>query len=280
MAIQSLPERTQPSRPTKVDPNNARDCQQQWLQVVFDPSSKTEQRGQCYQGWGQQPPLSSSSHAQIVAHQHRVQQFACQLSNETRYRYLNMIPVPLPLPTVGTRLEFLPRDVLNRICEYVDYEKLIWLYQESRTLNRIIDPQLAPYATKLSFVLQAERYFPQHYGAKPPNLGCYMCSKVLPASFFASNQPLQARLQNKPEEEQSVVNLRRFCIDCGIQCGCHCPGGEINTRTGDRFWLCNCLRMLSDKTTDCMTCGAFSPSAPRRRRERLSLDIRAPPTTR
>ncbi|OTB04418.1 hypothetical protein M426DRAFT_11567 [Hypoxylon sp. CI-4A] len=213
------------------------------------------------------------------SHESRVQWFACQLSKATLRRYLSSVvvvttvarptPMPMPLPRGGARLELLPQDVIDRICSYVPYEDLLRLHQESAALQRVVNPHLASHDSKLSFVLRAERDFPQHRRAR--NLGCYMCFRVLPADFFASNQALQAKLRAAPEDAQVIVNLRRFCIYCGIQSGCHSAGDELNTRGGGRLWLCDCLRVLDGRTPGCKECKALCPLIPRGSDDFMSL---------
>ncbi|KAI2630314.1 hypothetical protein GGS26DRAFT_105690 [Hypomontagnella submonticulosa] len=208
-----------------------------------------------------------------LAHESRVQWFACQLSKDTLRQYLNFIRVPLPLQRGSSSLDILPQDIIDRICRYIPYENLLWLYQESKSLHRIIDPHLAPHETKLSLVLRAERDYPKHYdppARRLPGLGCFMCYRVLPVSVFAKHQTRQALLRTLPSEEQSVIHLRRFCIPCGIQSGCHVAGDELNTRTGERYWLCDCLCVLSDATPGCGNCSALCPLAPKGSRERMS----------
>ncbi|KAI8961984.1 hypothetical protein F5Y11DRAFT_324281 [Daldinia sp. FL1419] len=192
---------------------------------------------------------------------------ANRLSRETLCQYHNTITVPLPLSKGGCHLEVLPQDLIDRISQYVPYENLIYLSWVSKRLNKMVDPQLAPYETKLSFVLRAERDFYRHYTSnanKPPNLGCYMCHKVLPAGVFAFNQPLQAGVYGSMLDEPVVVNLRRFCLMCGIQMGLHKSGDEIITRTGERYWICKCKFILSEKTTSCRSCGMPSYLRPRK----------------
>ncbi|KAI1077406.1 hypothetical protein F5B20DRAFT_274492 [Whalleya microplaca] len=190
----------------------------------------------------------------------RAQWLSRQLSMKTLRQYLQVIAVPFPIPKGGTRLELLPQNILNRISQFVPYEQLIWLSQECRALRMLINPQLAPYETKLSFVLRAERDFHKHYDSKPPNQGCYMCCQVLPAGWFASNQALQAFLRNSLSERQPVIHLRRFCIRCGIKSGCHGPGDYLITRTGERLWICDCTQIRSvEQVSNCNVCGAICP---------------------
>ncbi|KAI1089884.1 hypothetical protein F5B19DRAFT_465469 [Rostrohypoxylon terebratum] len=232
--------------------------QPQWLQVMTNQTHRASH-------YLRPPSFSRPILEEIINHDTLVDLFASQLSAGIQERYRDKISVTLPLPRNGARLEILPQNVLNRICSYIPYEHLLWLYQENRALHKKIDPYLAPYETRASFVLRAERDFYQHYSAKPPNLGCYDCTRVLPAAFFASNQPLQALLRATPLDEETVVNLRRFCIYCGIQSGCHSPGDELNTRTGGRFWICECLYILDDATPGCKDCKARCPLVPRGR---------------
>ncbi|KAI5864837.1 hypothetical protein GGS23DRAFT_595529 [Durotheca rogersii] len=224
----------------------------------------------------QLPRLAAISEASALSHAGRVERLAGRLKKGTRRRYLEAIG--------AARLELLPQSVLDRICRHVPYERLLWLYQQSRALRRHVDPHLAPHETKLSFVLRAERDYPQHRLSAPPNLGCYMCHRVLPAALFASNQPLQALLRApfpdpgpgpsprpRPTPPQVVVNLRRFCIRCGIQSGCHLPGDSLITRTGYQFWLCRCFRILDDHVPHCKDCRAVCPFAPQPRTRRPPL---------
>ncbi|KAI0882228.1 uncharacterized protein GGS22DRAFT_170502 [Annulohypoxylon maeteangense] len=255
MAIQNEKERP------KAVYNKARTEQyrrRQWLQVISNQIPRVTQDIK-------QEPFVVEPVRPSLDHESYVQLFACQLSKKIAEQYLDVISVPLPLPKNGTRFELLPQNIIDRICSYVPYENLLWLYQQSRALHRIIDPHLAPYETKASFTLRAERDFPQHYNAKPPNLGCYTCSRVLTAAIFATNQPLQALLRLTSSDEEMVVNLRRFCIYCGIHSGCHKPGDELSTRTGGRFWICDCLYILDDATPGCKGCKARCPLVPRGR---------------
>ncbi|KAI2472604.1 hypothetical protein F4781DRAFT_344692 [Annulohypoxylon bovei var. microspora] len=247
---------------------NEQYSRRQWLQVISNQIPRAVQIP------SQPLLLPALIRPPLKVDDNCVQWFACQLSKGTARQYLNAISVPLPIPKDGTRLELLPQNIIDRICGYIPYENLLWLYQESRALHRMIDPHLAPYETRASFVLRAERDFFQHYSAKPPNLGCYTCSRVLPAGMFASNQPLQALLRATPLDEEMIVNLRRFCVYCGIQSGCHNPGDELNTRVGGRFWLCDCLNILADVTPGCKDCGARCPLVPRGR-VRLAASFRS-----
>ncbi|KAI2603974.1 uncharacterized protein GGS25DRAFT_506347 [Hypoxylon fragiforme] len=239
------------------------------LQYVLNyDRNPTQAESQLLQLPRQNDPHSSWIQTPHPAHSRQVQRVAYQLSKKTLSQYLDVTPAPLPLPRFGAHLESLPQNVLDRICSYVPYEHLLTLYQLSKTLHRVVNPYLAPYDTILSFVLRAERDFEKHY-KNEQFLGCYMCYKVLPASLFAVDQPLQALLRVSPFDEQSLVNLRRFCILCGVKWGCHSPGKELTTRTGERFWICDCFHVHNDGTPGCKECKAPSPleqRGPRRRK--------------
>ncbi|KAF3057225.1 hypothetical protein GL218_06121 [Daldinia childiae] len=189
---------------------------------------------------------------------------ANRFSKRTLRQYLNTITVPLPLSKGVCHLEILPQDIINKISQYIPYENLIYLSWASKVLNKLVDPRLAPHETKLSFVLRAERDFYRHYSIRPSNLGCFMCYKILPASIFAIDQPLQAELSTSAVSRPVVVNLRRFCIRCGIQSGLHKPGDELLTRIDDRFWICDCLYVQGEKTLVCRSCGVMCYLRPRR----------------
>ncbi|KAI1400601.1 hypothetical protein F4819DRAFT_460911 [Hypoxylon fuscum] len=259
MAIQSELERAQFSSPTNTKTENDHRYQQQWLQLVTSPDLRAAQWKEKEQYSRRELLVGAQSPVPNVAHEHRVQWWACQLSKENLRKYLNFIPTSPPLLTGCSRFETLPQDILGKICRYVPYEDLLRLYQLSKTLHVIINPHLAPYETIISFVLRAERDFRQHYRRNPPNSGCYMCYRVLPAEVFARDQVQQARIRTSPFEEQSVVNLRRFCICCGIQSGCHGRGDSLITQTGIQYWLCDCLHVLGEKTSGCGDCRMLCP---------------------
>ncbi|KAI1392699.1 uncharacterized protein F4822DRAFT_138348 [Hypoxylon trugodes] len=263
MAIQSEIERHQSSSmTTNYQTKNEQNYQRHWLQLISNQPLETAPIPN-------QPLLVPVSNLiTIPSHEDRVQWFACRLSKRFIHQYLNVMPVQLPLLRGNCHLELLPQDIIDRICRYVPYEDLISLYRLSRTMNQVIDPQLAPHETKLSFVLRAERDFPQHFtktkvNPNSPRLGCYMCFRVLSGDVFDSDQPVQALLRTSLSDEQVIVNLRRFCIPCGIQSGCHNPGDKLVTRNGGRYWICDCLNVLDDKTAGCKNCRTLCPLSPR-----------------
>ncbi|XXH05697.1 hypothetical protein Hte_012132 [Hypoxylon texense] len=256
-----------------LKPQNEQLYQQEWLQLI------TNQAIQAIEPKEHLPPPSAPNQPRNTDYASQAQWFACQLSKRTLRQYLDYIPVPLPLPTGGARLEILPQDVLDRICQHVPYEDLLRLHQQSRTLHARVDPHLAPYPTKLSFVLRAERDFRRHYERTPPNLGCYMCHRVLPAGLFAIRQARQALLRPSfpptvavtgvaggPQgpQIQTVVNLRRFCIACGVRTGCHGRGDALVSQTGAQYWLCECPRVHPERAPGCGDCRMFCPIVVRR----------------
>ncbi|OTB19495.1 hypothetical protein K445DRAFT_8529 [Daldinia sp. EC12] len=190
-----------------------------------------------------------------------------RLSKRTLCQYLNAITAPLALPQGRSHLEYMPQDIINRISQYVPYENLIYLSWVSKSLYGMVDPYLAPHETKLAFVVRAERDFYRHYSGLYPNLGCFMCFKVLPAGLFACDQPLRAELRTSAMDEPVVVDLRRFCVGCGIQLGLHKAGEEFTTRTGGRFWICNCLCILGEQELVCKGCSAVCQLKPKKTRD-------------
>ncbi|KAI0847085.1 hypothetical protein F5Y00DRAFT_125591 [Daldinia vernicosa] len=192
---------------------------------------------------------------------------ANRFSKRTLRQYLSTIAVPLPLSKGACHLEILPQDIIDQISQYIPYENLIYLSWVSKALNKMVNPRLAPHETKLSFVLRAERDFYRHYSSTPSSLGCFICYKVLPASVFAIDQPLQAEVRSSAlggTTTTTVVNLRRFCIGCGIQSGLHKPGDELITRIDSRFWICDCLYTHGERTLVCRGCGVMCYLMPRR----------------
>ncbi|KAI0103427.1 hypothetical protein F4814DRAFT_96892 [Daldinia grandis] len=187
-----------------------------------------------------------------------------RFSKRTLRRYLDTITVSLPLSKGVCHLEILPKDIINQISQYVPYENLIYLSWASKALNKMVDPHLAPHETKLSLVLRAERDYYRHYSLKPSSLGCFICYKILPASVFAIDQPLQAELCTSASSEPVVVNLRRFCIGCGIQSGLHKPGDELTTRIDSQFWICDCLCIHGETTLVCRSCGVMCYLRPKK----------------
>ncbi|KAI4863382.1 hypothetical protein F4820DRAFT_471569 [Hypoxylon rubiginosum] len=258
-----------------LKPKNEQIYQQEWLQLITSQAPQAiDPNKNIYYTKQESPPLPTSNDIRNTDHASQVQWFACQLSKKTLRQYLDRTAMPLPLPTGGARLEILPQDVLDRICRHVPYEDLLRLYQQSRALHRRVDPHLAPYPTKLSLVLRAERDFRKHHarGAAPPNLGCYMCHRVLPPGLFAIRQARQALVVVRPpvavavagHRHQTVVNLRRFCVPCGVRTGCHGRGETLVTQTGAQYWLCECPRVHPEQAPGCGGCRMFCPIVVRR----------------
>ncbi|KAI1489773.1 hypothetical protein F5X96DRAFT_593389 [Biscogniauxia mediterranea] len=165
-------------------------------------------------------------------------------------------------PIGGCLFEALPKNVMDRICSYVPYEYLLLLRQTSHTIHTLVDPYQAPYHTMIACVLRAERDFAQHRGKAPHNLGCYTCFRVLPAGRFASNQPSQVIVQDRDRDRdrEVVVNLRRYCVDCGLRVGYHGPGDFIVRPTGQKSWICRCGDVIHwDDASQCAVCKAICP---------------------
>ncbi|KAI1502945.1 hypothetical protein F5X99DRAFT_377070 [Biscogniauxia marginata] len=208
------------------------------------------------------------AHQQIqVSFSSKVQWLASQLSHQTRQKYQQ----PYSRPMAKFPLESLPKNVIDRICLYVPYEQLLHLSMGSRILLSIVDPYLAPFDTMMSLVLRAERDFAKHVlkeggGSSqrrekaPYNLGCYVCYRVLPPERFASNQPPKVIVQDDDTGCQSIICLRRYCINCGLRVGYHGPGDYLERPTGERSWICNCGNVIDwNETSNCEVCRAVCP---------------------
>ncbi|RYP78323.1 hypothetical protein DL769_003201 [Monosporascus sp. CRB-8-3] len=73
---------------------------------------------------------------------------------------------------------------------------------------------------------------PHHHqrpaGDEQMNFGCYLnCIRVLPPSQFVGARDLPGRLP---------VNMRRFCIPCGVGASIHHPGDSVVATDGRRVW--------------------------------------------
>ena len=69
-----------------------------------------------------------------------------------------------------------------RFLLHLDYQRLIALSQVNRHLHETVDPQIASEEDKFTFVINAEKYFPQHFpdedDERPWNFACYYCFRV------------------------------------------------------------------------------------------------------
>ncbi|KAI1759274.1 hypothetical protein GGR53DRAFT_164666 [Hypoxylon sp. FL1150] len=251
------------SSPLTVDfkRENEQLIQREWLQLITRQDSPTIEPTKILHNYKMRElllPLTPDEPPN-TDHERQIQRIACRLSRKTLQQYLSVIPVHLPLPAGGGRLGILPQHIIDQICSNVPYEDLLMLYQQCREFHKIINPHLAPHPTKLSFVLRAERDFKQHWTQTPPNLGCYMCSRVLPAGLFASRQALHALLRPSPLAPPTTVYLRRFCVYCGIRHGCHHRGDALLMQTGAQYWVCECLLVYPEDVPGCADCRMFCP---------------------
>ncbi|KAI5922045.1 hypothetical protein F4810DRAFT_675235 [Camillea tinctor] len=162
-------------------------------------------------------------------------------------------------PIRGCLFESLPKSIIDKICSYVPYEYLLLLRRTNHIMLTLIDPYRAPYHTMVSCVLRAERDFSRHHNS-PYNLGCYTCFRVLPASEFASNQPSEVIVREKLTGHETIVNLRRYCIDCGLRVGYHGPGDFLMRPGGQKSWVCRCGDVINwDRASQCDVCKAICP---------------------
>ncbi|KAH9903736.1 hypothetical protein F4778DRAFT_96862 [Xylariomycetidae sp. FL2044] len=195
------------------------------------------------------------------------------LSHQTLTAYLRTYAAPR-----DDFLGNLPQDVLDRICSFTPYEDLFALRVASRGLYHMVKPLLALRETQISLVMRVERDFKRYRNGDTPGHGCYECSRVLPPSRFATNQPLSAALQpyypsaaaatpgfyDGPDHDAGRnVFLRRFCINCGIASNIYRPGDLLTRKTEGNVWICNC-RILweSEATSKCYRCYSSAPFRP------------------
>jgi hypothetical protein len=182
--------------------------------------------------------------------------------------------------TSSCLLETLPQELVNMIAKQLPYETLLVLQTLSRTLRRIIDPQLASEASKLSLVMRAEKDGTHNFCVRPPRqrrgtaaaadghhhphpddhhrqqqrLGCFSCYRVLAMGAFAAEQ--LARDPFAPATAPAPF-LRRYCVPCGLARGWHYPGEVIERRDGSTWWVCQCRRAWDKSTTlSCRHCGS------------------------
>ncbi|KAF7517373.1 hypothetical protein G7054_g13830 [Neopestalotiopsis clavispora] len=173
------------------------------------------------------------------------------------------------------------------IAKQLPYETLLVLQTLSRTLRRIIDPQLASEASKLSLVMRAEKDGTHNFCVRPPRqrrgtatdghrhhhhhpddhhhhhqqqrLGCFSCYRVLAMGAFAAEQ--LARDPFAPATAPAPF-LRRYCVPCGLARGWHYPGEVIERRDGSTWWVCQCRRAWDKSTTlSCRHCGIVARAA-------------------
>ncbi|KAL5622098.1 hypothetical protein BROUX41_006043 [Berkeleyomyces rouxiae] len=101
---------------------------------------------------------------------------------------------PMALARAPVAFDKLPRELNDMIFSLLDYKSLISLSQVNTSLNRIVDPQVAPAADKFAFVMAAENYFPRHWPKftddeeHPGNFACYSCFRVRGPEHFEETE--------------------------------------------------------------------------------------------
>nr|CEG04609.1 unnamed protein product [Fusarium clavum]CEG05797.1 unnamed protein product [Fusarium clavum] len=174
-------------------------------------------------------------------------------------------------------IERLPAEVRNIIFSHLDYQSLIFLSMTNRHFHRSVIPQqIASPLDKFSFVMRAAKDFPQHRSSEtrkrhqPGNSECYYCFRVRGPGHFDVLQDTTAYFDPQgrvvsdrpPGPEDKVVELRRFCIECGIKAGFHRPSDCLETKTGQNLWVCECLRVW--EKPGCLRCPDCSSTCPLR----------------
>ena len=189
-------------------------------------------------------------------------------------------------------LEQLPTELQRMIFSRLDYESLIHLSTTNRLYHQTIDPRtMADPMDKLQFVMRAAKDFPQHRPSEkgqdyhPGNFECYICFRVrspdcfdvLQAQFAYVDRLGRVIRDREPSRLDSVVSLRRFCIECGVHAGLHVPSDCLTTKTGRDLWVCRCWRVWPKPgVLRCPDCAGDCPLRPRRK---LGVDKFAPPTS-
>lgn len=179
-------------------------------------------------------------------------------------------------------LEQLPAELQQMVFSSLDYQSLIFLSSTNRFFHRRVDPQaLADPSDKLQFVMHAAKDFPQHRPCEkaseyhPGNFECYICFRVRSPDCFDA---LQAQLAYVDPSGRVVVNrepspktdtlvpLRRFCVECGVRTGLHAPADSLTTKTGRELWVCRCWRVWPKPgVLRCPDCGGDCPLRPRKK---------------
>ncbi|KAK9425497.1 hypothetical protein SUNI508_12953 [Seiridium unicorne] len=142
----------------------------------------------------------------------------------------------------------LPQEIIDKIAHHLTYKDLLRLQVLSKTLQRIIDPQLASEESKISLVLCAEKDYKRHFSKGSVRLGCFICYRVIDLREFAYEQmardPNTELLPGEPPRY-----LRRFCISCGLKKGYHLPGTILERRDFTTCWICKCRQIRHKETT-------------------------------
>ncbi|KFH46434.1 hypothetical protein ACRE_027520 [Hapsidospora chrysogenum ATCC 11550] len=187
-------------------------------------------------------------------------------------------------------LEMLPLEIQRIIFSGLDYQALISLSATNRFYNQTIDPQaMADPLDKLQFVMRAAKDFPQHRPSEkgqdyhPGNFECYVCFRVRSPDCFDVLQAQYAYVDRlghvvrdrEPTRLDTLVPLRRFCIECGVRSGLHVPSDCLTTKTGRDLWVCRCWRVWPKPGV--LRCPDCSGDCPLRPRKKLGVD-KLPPS--
>jgi hypothetical protein len=233
---------------------------------TYQPNQPTQhhQSSQSTQSQEIQPVYRQYS-GQATQYQPRFRYESQTLNDAFRHQMLQYMQARYPprihmSGTANNWLDRIPHDTLDRITQYLSYEDRIYLRQQTRALYAAVNPQAAPWTSKVAFVLHAERDFVQHDDKHGRNIGCYTCFTVQPAREFAQNQRTQAFRRDLPG--RPLVNLHRFCIRCGIKEGLHVPGDLLRRKNAEYSWICGCLEPRDHDLVP--TCGICRRNAPMR----------------
>jgi len=175
--------------------------------------------------------------------------------------------------------ERLTDEIRQKVFTNLDYQDLISLSKTSRFLNQNVKPQsMASLSSKLAFVRNVENFYKKHFPNvqgpnHPGNFACYICFRVRGPAHFVAEQLRAIFVNDKGQRVPDVtkfqevggysktsdirpIELRRFCIKCGVKEGFHLPGDLLVTKLKEEFWICQC-RVPRKKHTClmCTTCG-------------------------
>lgn len=193
---------------------------------------------------------------------------------------------------MASHVERLPEELQRIVFSGLDYLSLIRLSRTSRHFNRVIDPQaMSDPMDKLQFVMRAAKDFPQHRPSEkgqdyhPGNFECYVCFRVRSPDCFDALQAQFAYVDRhghvvrdrEPNPLDSLVPLRRFCIECGVRTGLHAPSDCLTTKTGRDLWVCRCWRVWPKPGV--LRCPECSGDCPLRPRKRMGMDKFPSPAT-
>jgi hypothetical protein len=168
------------------------------------------------------------------------------------------------------------------ILSHMDYQSLILLSCTNRFFNQTVNPQeMADVSDKLQFVMRAAKDFAQHRPSEktqdyhPGNFECYVCFRVRSPDCFDSYQAQFAYVDHKgyvvTDRDarpglDTLVSLRRFCIDCGVRTGLHTPSECLTTKTGRDLWVCRCRKVWPKPSVlRCPDCHGDCPLRPRKK---------------